>query len=300
MTIICFVINIIILLLLTIERINYRLYTQYVMISACEPYTLYLPVVISAWNNIGYKCIIVLVYRSMTSKLKFVLNYISKTNSIIIHLIVKENEDIIIISKLARIFAFLNQSMDLSTILVTADADILPINKSYYKYSNIDNIILKSFGINGYGKYPANKRWPMSYIMMTFKNWNVILQNELNKCKNILSCVNLVIKNAYDKKIQYYGGSFSSIDEIYMRDNIRNSKLFPNHITFDIHGSYDRKPCKFINKEKVDDIHLPRIKEDNKWIKYIFCIMKLFSIMNEAEHYIRHYNSFFNNNTNII
>lgn len=286
---------ILLFLILIIIRNKNTFYKQYVMISACEPYTLYLPLVINGWSKIGYRCIIVLVYKRITNKLKFILSYISKTNSIIIHLVVKENDDIINISKLARIFAFINQSIDSSSILLTADADILPINKSYYTYNNnINNIILKSFGINGYGKYPANKRWPMSYIMMTLRNWKIILKNELNMCRSIISCVNIITKNAYKKKIDYYGGSFSCIDEIYMRDNIRNSYFFPSLITFDIHGSYDRKSCKYINNKIKNDIHLPRIKADNLWVSYIYCILNELGDGNDIRMYISQYSVKFN------
>lgn len=40
---------------------------KYAMISASEPYTLYLPAVIQSWDGIGYKCIVVIVYYAYTS-----------------------------------------------------------------------------------------------------------------------------------------------------------------------------------------------------------------------------------------
>lgn len=95
--------------------------------------------------------------------------------------------------------------------------------------------------------------------MMSLYNWKKILKKELINCNTTISCTYAVINNAQRKNIRdYYIKSYFMIDEVYMRDNIRNSSFFPRNILFDLHGSYPILPCKSINNT-IKDIYLPKI-----------------------------------------
>lgn len=289
-----FYFNCIFIVVLFVSIIEEYTPEQFVMISASEPYIYYLPIIISAWNRIGFKCIIVLVYHKLTTKYIYVREYIATTNSIIIELKTNKSIDANNISRLGRIFAFVNLSLYENTLLMTADIDILPIKESYFKCKNPNYINIKSFDLNGYGKFPVNKRWAMSYIMMTLKNWNEILRKDLNKCNSILTCVNKITKEAQERNISYYGGSYRRIDEIYMRDIIRNSIFFPYRLIFTLHGSYERRPCNILNKTVINDIHLPKIKNNEEWKIYVYCIISSFDCFNNSRNYIMKYLNNFN------
>lgn len=233
---------------------------KYVGISASGTYLFYIPLFVKMWKKIGYTSI---VYIISHQKLPSLLIYkLTKEKAIYKEIVISKKYSLEYFSKLCRIFSFL-QIPDKESILYISDADMLPYNFTFFQDFSFTSFTIKSFGINGY----AGRRWPMCYFCGTKQMFMDILnikdENEYQLVKRII-----------DSEYKMYG---YCIDEIYMRDKIRNWKSFPNRVAFHkrsyVNTRFDRGDNNEEWNEKMNsnwneiiDIHLPHLP--NNTIQY--------------------------------
>lgn len=266
------------------------------MLSSYGKYNIYLPLVSHLWIAIGFKPIITIVYNEMDKMTYYIYNILKKQGVIINLKYIQNYSNLNYFSRIERIFNFYKVN-DENGIYLTSDADMIPVKKEFFTNINIEMFNIKSYGIEGYGDGVANKRWPMCYFISKKRGWKRVLNiNSTITKKNIDEYIKNLMSLFLKRSIMYYAGSYHRVDEIYMRDRIRLSKMFPQSISFYKRNfdktrvykeDWDKLPHK-VNWSNIYDIHLPsHIKNiTHAWSK-IIKLVKYFNINEYDMNYIK-------------
>lgn len=244
---------------------NYNRIRYYVMISSYGDYNIYLPLVSHFWIKLNIKPIVTIVYHKYDYTIPFITSALKSEGAKVVVKYIRNSTNLNYYSRIERIFNFYRVE-DKKGIYITSDADIIPMNKLFFERINYNKFNIKSIGIKGYGTGRANKRWPMCYFISNVNIWKKILQlnNSITKL-NIDEYEDELMNYYLEKGVDYYDGSFHRIDEIYMRDKIRNSSLFPRDVIFNIRNFRKTRIIKeewkkipqMVNWSNIYDIHIP-------------------------------------------
>lgn len=256
------------LFILKLGRKYFVYCNKYVELSAASiNYIAYLPVVVKAWKRIGFCSIVILLYHNLTKQILYVQEKLRNEGSDIILLHMKVNISLHYTSKIARIFGFIINKEYLNTdYFILSDSDMIPVSSSFYKDLNYNKLTIKSVDINGYG-YGMNKgRWAICYMVASKYIWKDILKNDIISKNNIINIINRVTEHEILKGESYFE-NFQYIDEVYMRDRIKEWKYFNSNVLFHkrnykntrIDRSQWPKDILLMNKSSIIDIHLPKL-----------------------------------------
>lgn len=250
---------------------------RYVGISASGTYLFYIPLFVKMWKKMGYTSIIYIIsHQKLPHEL---ISKLTQENAIYKEIVVPYNYSLEYFSKLCRIFSSV-QIKNKNSILYISDVDMLPYNYTFFQDYSYTNFTIKSFGLNGY----VSRRWPMCYFSGTKQMYEDMLKFSTN---NEYELVKRIIDSDYKK----YG---YCIDEIYMRDTIRNSDYYPNKINFHERSyentRFDRgdnneewKKNMSANWNEIIDIHLPHLPNNTYqyWIDNINPLIRFLFKTNE-------------------
>lgn len=270
----------------------------YVMLSSYGDYNIFLPLVNYFWKKIGFKPIITIVFHKKDLSLSFIKSILEKEGAIVKLKYISNCSNLNYFSRVERIFNFYRVE-DKNGIYITSDADIIPINGYYYKNINYNMFNIKSYGINGYGSGKANRRWPMCYFISKIEIWKDILHLDQSITRfNIDNYINNLVESFLKINVNYYAGSYHRVDEIYMRDNIRKSNLFPKRIIFNRRNFYTSRITKDqwikipqkVNWSNIYDIHIPtHISNFTKIWLLIEKLLQFYNIRKYDINYVKKY-----------
>lgn len=254
----------------------------YVELSASSiSYFIYLPIVVKAWKLCGYNSIVILVYHNLCKSIIYIRNELRKLGSDVYYLKINNSISTHYASKLARIYGFAASKKTRNCdYMILSDADMIPISKLFFSDINYGKLTLKSFGPNGYG-YGNNKgRWAMCYIIANKYIWKDILKKDIND-ENIKYIIQNLIIILLQKGEKYFE-NFLYLDEVYMRDRIKEWMFYNSNVLFHTRNYYKTrinrskwpKNISVINKTNIIDMHLPNLPNDTQkladiWIKKI-------------------------------
>lgn len=172
-------------------------------------------------------------------------------------------------SKLYRIFGFeICKKVNNKDFLFISDADMIPLSNSFFHDLRTSKLIIKSFGPRGYG-YGRNKgRWAMCYMVANKYVWKDILQKDMSS-SNIYITIENILTNEIRKGEKYFE-NFAFIDEVYMRDRIKEWKYFDKNVEYHIRNYHNTRIDRInwplnifnINKSRIIDIHLPKLSKN--------------------------------------
>lgn len=245
--------------------INNNLIRYYVMLSSYGGYNIFLPIVSYFWIKLGFKPVITIVYHTYDLTLPFIYSILQNEGATVQLKFVSNKSNLNYYSRIDRIFNFITIG-DKNGVFITSDADMIVLNKHLFKNINYNKFNIMSLGLKGYGSGKANRRWPMCYFISKIDKWREILQLDKNITKyNIDEYVNCLITTFLKRDVKYYEGSYHRVDEIFMRDKIRESTNFPHNVVFTKRNfSKSRIPKQLwkkiphnVNWSNIYDIHLP-------------------------------------------
>lgn len=267
---------IICIFLLFIIRIN--VCNLYVELSAASlSYYIYLPIVVKAWKLCGYKSIVFLLYYNLSNSIIYIGNELIKLGSDVIFLRINYTLSLHYTSKLARIYGFeVSRITKNCDYMILSDSDMIPISKSFFSDINYGKLTIKSFGPNGYGFGNNKGRWAMCYIIANKYIWKEIFNKDMYN-KNI-DCIMSDTLNYLVQKGEKYFENFIYLDEVYIRDRIREWKMFNTNVLFHTRNYNNTRIDRYkwsgnffkINKTNIIDVHLPKIPKSKKNIKDIW------------------------------
>lgn len=244
-------------------------------------YLVYLPVVIKSWNMIGFKSIVIITYYNLNKEIIYIKNILKKLGSDVILINFNYSVSLHYASKLIRIFGFeISNKVKNCDYLLLSDADMIPISKSFFYDLNNNKLTIKSFDRNGYGFGNNKGRWAMCYFIANKFIWKRILKIDRNK-KNIVDIVSHTISSEIKKGKKYFE-DFAFIDEVYMRDRIKEWKYYNSNVVFHPRNYHNTRIDRIVwpkniftvKRNNIIDIHLPKfpLKENeriNLWMKKI-------------------------------
>lgn len=272
--------NYLVLLLLFIFILLYNndLCMIYVQLSASHTrYIAYLPIVIRAWNRIGYCAIAIIAFHRFTKEIMFIKNKLKELKCFVYLLQLNNSLSLHYSSKLARIYGFTKLSnLKRNTYFYLPDADMIPISRKYFQDMNKNKLIIKSFDKNGYGFGNNKGRWAMCYFVANRFVWEQIFSQDLIN-ENIQIITSHIIEKELNKGIRYFE-DFAYIDEVFMRDKIKEWSGYNTSTVFHkrdysstrIDRSKWPKDIFKINKNAIIDVHLPKLPKENEKIKKIW------------------------------
>lgn len=274
---------------------------MYVQLSAASlSYYAYLPIVVKAWKLCGFNSIVFLVYNKISKNMIYLRSVLRLLGSEVIYLKLNNTLSLHYASKLARIYGFeVNKKTKNCDYMILSDADMIPISKTYFSDMKNGKLTIKSFGPNGYGFGNNSGRWAMCYMIANKYIWKDILKYDINYNESIEIIVSKLIRYLLQKGVNYFG-NYVYLDEVYMRDKIREWKYFNTNVIFHPRNYYNTRIDKskwpnnysFINKANIIDIHLPILPSDRKslrefWIKRIIPLQKyIFNYIPFGKNYI--------------
>lgn len=169
-----------------------------------DHYCFYIPSIVLAWKRIGYKSIVIV---SKTKDLIFsksdlvFLKYINKLeDTIILNLTGENDHHTEVLSMVSRIFsgAISNKIIDDNAFIITSDADMIPIDKTFFTFNSYDGIKLLNAYCCGSFKHNNGKMYrmfPMGYIGMRKKLWRDLINANFDfKPESIIETVDKELK----------------------------------------------------------------------------------------------------------
>ncbi len=161
------------------------------MIQDKDFYFFQLPMVVKAWERLGYKTIVLVVASKFPLENKLgakTVEYLKKFDAIVINIETKQNYEVIV-SLIARLFGSMvdDSIINDNDFIITSDTDLYPIDPNYYlndeKLSKDESMFLW----NAYccGNFNFNNRsytmYPMGHIGMKKKYWRSVMNLDNKK-----------------------------------------------------------------------------------------------------------------------
>jgi hypothetical protein len=213
------------------------------LIPSSDFYFFHLPMLVKAWERIGYKTIVLVVASKFPPQDKLgakTIEYLEKFNAKVINLETVNNYEVII-SLVSRLFSSLidDSIINDDDFVITSDTDLYPIDSNYYlddeKLSKNESIFLwNAFCCGNFNfKNRSYRMYPMGHIGMRKKYWRSVMnfnqkkKAELNS-KFMLDYLSDFFKG--DRKIKENdkigrGDDNWYMDQVMIGVNIGNYKL---------------------------------------------------------------------------
>lgn len=293
-------------LMLIVKKTTPNLYVQ--LSAGSISYYAYLPVIVKAWNLIGYKSIVILVFYNITKSIIYLRKVLKELGSDVIYFKLNNSFSLHYTSKLSRIFGFaISKKPRNIDYILSSDADMLPISKTFFSDLNYAKLTIKSFGPEGYGPGNSKGRWAMCYMVANNFIWKEILKRDIHT-KDMEKIVSNIMKYVYQKGLKHFE-RFAYLDEVYLRDRIKEWKYFNTNVLFHERNFHKTRvnrnnfPINYntIKQLHIIDIHLPQLplikeKIKNIWINTLIPLqLYLFNYTPFGENYINKIIKYSNN-----
>ncbi len=245
-------------------------------------YLFYLPITCMSWRLINFEPIVLAVVSDSTYSNKLVQKTIEYLDLLRFKIVVLKTvpDYSKMTGMLARLFIGLVDRLSDDDFIFQSDADLLPINKTYYnKFDNTNSI--KHFDVSSFQTPIGSFDWKgrhfqmyfMGHIGMTKRQWRELMHfNEPSKYKlNGQSIIDLVKEYFDDKRIKknadiHRGDDVWFLDQFIVSINIAryldnpNNKMYknPSHgIKLDRIWPNDKWLNTLLTKyEAINDVHL--------------------------------------------
>lgn len=224
-----------------------------------------------------------IVYHNFNNAIEIVSNRLKTLQCHVILLKFNKSISLHFASKISRIFGFIIHKTSYNNcFFCLSDADMFPISKSYFNDFAYHKLILKSFDKKGYGYGNDKGKWAMCYMIADKFTWYEILADNITD-NNLLHTISSVIHHELKKGIKHYE-SFAYLDEVYLRDKIKEWKHYNRRVLFHVRNykgtRIDRNnlnKTSLANLTNIIDIHLPELNNNIKsiWSSKIILLEKI-------------------------
>lgn len=168
-------------------------------------YYFYLPFVVQAWNDIGFKCIILFVssssnnidtFYSNNTLIRKTIEYLRKQNALILLIKSKKNFGTIT-TMVCRLFVGALSELDDEDFVLTSDSDLIPVRNSYYKITNVNAINILNAYCCGTFIFRDKKytMYPIGHIGMKKKLWRQVMNLSVETKINSQTLIEYVSSN---------------------------------------------------------------------------------------------------------